>query len=75
MSYSERENYLQNKLSQLNISNVITKVVNTGLETTLIKIEDDIDKEKLRISNVSILKNILTFRTQKNYQSFALRII
>lgn len=75
MSYSERENYLQNKLSQLNISNVITKVVNTGLETTLIKIEDDIDKEKLRISNVSILKNILTFRTQKNYQSFSLRII
>lgn len=75
MSYSERENFLQNKLSQLNISNVITKVVNTGLETTLIKIEDDIDKEKLRISNVSILKNILTFRTQKNYQSFSLRII
>ena len=75
MSYSERENYLQNKLSQLNISNVITKVVNTGLETTLIKIEDDIDKEKLRISNVSILKNLLTFRTQKNYQSFSLRII
>ena len=75
MSYSERENYLQNKLSQLNISNVITKVVNTGLETTLIKIEDDIDKEKLKISNVSILKNILTFRTQKNYQSFSLRII
>ena len=75
MSYSERENYLQNKLSQLNISNVITKVVNTGLETTLIKIEDDIDKEKLRISNVSILKNILTFRTKKNYQSFSLRII
>ena len=75
MSYSERENFHQNKLSQLNISNVITKVVNTGLETTLIKIEDDIDKEKLRISNVSILKNILTFRTQKNYQSFSLRII
>ena len=75
MSYSERENFLQNKLSQLNIPNVITKVVNTGLETTLIKIEDDIDKEKLRISNVSILKNILTFRTQKNYQSFSLRII
>ena len=75
MSYSERENFLQNKLSQLNISNVITKVVNTGLETTLIKIEDDIDKEKLRISNVSILKNILTFRTQKNYQSFSLLII
>ena len=75
MSYSERENFLQNKLSQLNISNVITKVVHTGLETTLIKIEDDIDKEKLRISNVSILKNVLTFRTQKNYQSFSLRII
>lgn len=58
MSYSERENFLQNKLSQLNISNVITKVVNTGLETTLLKIEDDIDKEKLRISNVRIINKI-----------------
>lgn len=58
MSYSERENFLQNKLSQLNISNVIAKVVNTGLETTLLKIEDDIDKEKLRISNVRIINKI-----------------
>lgn len=52
---------------QLNISGVITKGVSSGIESTLQKIQDDIEQEKIKISNVNIL--ILQLEFQRNFKN------
>lgn len=59
---------MQNKLLQLNISGVITKGVSSGIESTLQKIQDDIEQEKLKISNVNII--YFKIRIQKKFRKF-----